>query len=1344
MQIAAGIVILLALLVGVARLLLPEASNFKDEIRAGVEKATGFQIDFALISAGLSLYGPELRLVNTTVLWPDGTDVVTVNEVAVSLDVYSWVTSGRLLPGHIYLEGLEVNVTIAADGELTVQGHPWRDYLPAESQGSLADLPESRLQLADIAFSFKNIQRNGPLIEGIVHRFDARLEDGRVNVSAEFDPGASYGQSLGLEADFPLQLLDSAQDIKADTPWDLRLFAEDFRLNKLLEIAEISDFPVIDSEGDAEFRIAFTGMQPVSLASELQLQRLQLAQPGGTPMTIDSLVGDLDWRLVSGGWQASGERLRIERESRVWPDSEFMIRYSQGPEPQRQQISANATFLRTDDLLPFLQALAPVQLQEAGFTGSVTGDVSDLGLELTLLDQKVEVFKLDAGFANLGYVSFDKGYDISGFSGRIAADNGGGNLEINTRDARFGVAQLFREVLDISLLEGLAIWRAGPQGYRVLADGIRLGTPDGSVSASLELSLDQDLANPVIDLNAEAKLDAVSAAPRYLPKKLPPKVLEWLDVALLGGEIVSADIKMQGPLSKFPYAEGEGVFKIGVNFVEGTLNYAPDWPVMEKASGRLVFDGPSLYSTENKVSVSGIEIRNMNMRIDDLRKGVITIAGSGPLRLENLLTFLQQSPVGGALGAVGPELQVVGAAEASGKLVLPVKDLASWKLGGMVKTAGAEAGLRDIAYRFTDIAGTARIENTQVTADDLRAKLLDEPLSIQVEPVDIPGATISHRARLEGRFPVDKIQAALQLPATKLLNGDMSISAQMLFPGGTRQIEEREAEPAEAKAEFRLLLRSDLEGLASQFPYPLNKTAADTEGLQMELQFPERGNTQIYGTLKRGLSWALEAKNDAAGWRLARGAIMRGVNIPELPVAEGLTLGGEIDSLSLDDWIAVFADSIDSGLGDVPRQEQSPGWQRLFREFDLQIGELTAVGYRFADVDAAVKFGPSEWDIRLAGPWAEGNLLVPYDFEGSQPVKMDMQRLLLIEPQSNGSGDDDTQLSPLRLPALQGRVADFSLGNLRLGTLDAKIRRVPGGLKSELLHTEAASFAADLSYDWLVVDSAQRSRLHLELRSTDVEDTLQKLGYAPLLKAEEGSVTADLLWEGGPGMASLYASTGAIDLSIRDGAVTDVDTGGGRILGLLSLTALPRRLSLDFKDMTEDGLVFDKIQGGFRIDFGDAWTCNLGLEGPVADMGIVGRTGILDEDYDQIAAVRPHVTNLVPVAGFFAGPAVGVATLLVTQLLKKPLSGIGENYYVISGGWDAPQFVEVERSKLDTSRFADCETKLPTLSPEEIRAIEELIANPTLQPVPDAVPPPVSPPADSEAALPLPVEDIAD
>ena len=223
-------------------------------------------------------------------------------------------------------------------------------------------------------------------------------------------------------------------------------------------------------------------------------------------------------------------------------------------------------------------------------------------------------------------------------------------------------------------------------------------------------------------------------------------------------------------------------------------------------------------------------------------------------------------------------------------------------------------------------------------------------------------------------------------------------------------------------------------------------------------------------------------------------------------------------------------------------------------------------------------------------------------------------------------------------------------------------------------------------------------------------------------------VVADLLCEGGPGMDSIYASTGTVNLRISDGTVTEVSPGSGRILGLLSITALPRRLSLDFKDMTDDGLAFDEIKGSFRIDFGDAWTCDLGLEGSVADMGVVGRTGILAQDYEQIAAIRPHVSNLVPVAGaFLAGPTIGVATLLITQILKKPLSSIGESYYSISGPWDDTQFIKSEQSDLDTAAFAACESQLPPLSPEEIQAIEELIANPGINEMGSVDQPPALP-----------------
>ena len=60
-----------------------------------------------------------------------------------------------------------------------------------------------------------------------------------------------------------------------------------------------------------------------------------------------------------------------------------------------------------------------------------------------------------------------------------------------------------------------------------------------------------------------------------------------------------------------------------------------------------------------------------------------------------------------------------------------------------------------------------------------------------------------------------------------------------------------------------------------------------------------------------------------------------------------------------------------------------------------------------------------------------------------------------------------------------------------------------------------------------------------------------------------------------------------------------------------------------------------RIRGDFRLDSGSAYTCNLGLEGPVADIGVVGRAGIRDEDYDQLAVVRPHMSNALAVPAFY-------------------------------------------------------------------------------------------------------------
>ena len=168
--------------------------------------------------------------------------------------------------------------------------------------------------------------------------------------------------------------------------------------------------------------------------------------------------------------------------------------------------------------------------------------------------------------------------------------------------------------------------------------------------------------------------------------------------------------------------------------------------------------------------------------------------------------------------------------------------------------------------------------------------------------------------------------------------------------------------------------------------------------------------------------------------------------------------------------------------------------------------------------------------------------------------------------------------------------------------------------------------------------------------------------------------------------------------------MTSLEPGSGRLLGVLSVTALPRRLALDFRDVTDEGLAFDSLRGNFTVDDGNVYTCNLGLEGNVADMGIVGRAGLSAEDYDQLAVVRPHVSNLFALpATVVGGPAAGAAMLLFSQIFRKPLSQLGESYYRVTGSWDDPQVKQLAGSEVDVTPLRNCEAYLEAALAKSLR-----------------------------------------
>jgi uncharacterized protein YhdP len=146
----------------------------------------------------------------------------------------------------------------------------------------------------------------------------------------------------------------------------------------------------------------------------------------------------------------------------------------------------------------------------------------------------------------------------------------------------------------------------------------------------------------------------------------------------------------------------------------------------------------------------------------------------------------------------------------------------------------------------------------------------------------------------------------------------------------------------------------------------------------------------------------------------------------------------------------------------------------------------------------------------------------------------------------------------------------------------------------------------------------------------------------------------------------------------------------GRLFGLLSIQALPKRLLLDFNDLFSKGTGFDQISGNFELDGGNAYTNNLTMRSSSARIEITGRTGLAGQDYDQIATVTPQISDSLPVASAIFGPA-GAAAGAAIYIGKKIIPALPEQIdrmlskqYSITGSWKEPVVQQVQNDNPQT------------------------------------------------------------
>jgi uncharacterized protein YhdP len=184
---------------------------------------------------------------------------------------------------------------------------------------------------------------------------------------------------------------------------------------------------------------------------------------------------------------------------------------------------------------------------------------------------------------------------------------------------------------------------------------------------------------------------------------------------------------------------------------------------------------------------------------------------------------------------------------------------------------------------------------------------------------------------------------------------------------------------------------------------------------------------------------------------------------------------------------------------------------------------------------------------------------------------------------------------------------------------------------------------------------------------------LARLGLPQTVKGGKGKMTGQVSWLGSPLEPDPLSMAGDINVQISEGQFLKVDPGMAKLLGVLSLQSLPRRLSLDFRDVFQQGFAFDSIDGDLKIAQGTATTRNLRMRGVQAVVLMEGQADLARETQNLHVFVVPDVNAGGASLAYAAiNPVIGLGTFLAQVLFRKQVAEASTQEFRITGPWADP------------------------------------------------------------------------
>jgi len=1250
--VAGFLLVSFVVLMGGLRLALPYLSDYEKDIEQYLGQELQRQVLVGKIDADWRWLSPRLKLEDVSIKNKDGrSQLVRFNEISFEFGVFHNLFNLSFEPTIITLSGANVIAKRDSKGRFYLQSVPVSIDLDKASEDEtdfsrqlLAQLTNREIRLEDLRVSWTDEVYSKQL-----HVFDKvnsifKVDESQYQLLVDIQAPAKMAKAILLKAEIERQADENERRSS--------FFLKAEKLNSLAVKNYLSDIGVgVDTVADAEIWLSAKGSDLESLSGSFSSPRLKLNSIGKRHK-VNWVAKELNTRfklqLKNNDWRLVFDDLNMQLNQSHWKDVYFSLRFN----PEKKSLDLRCDYLSLDDLAELTMTMPIAEsVKETISLYRPSGVLQKTNLVIENWTS-VKNWLFNTEFSSLGLNLEEQNIRLAGLDGVLVLDKEKGKLNVDSEKVGF-TSEYFNQPLIISSIQADIGLSKKEQAYVIESEKISAVIDQVTLDARLKY---RHAENNHLDLQIESVAASADWVNRHKTDFFFSRgVVEWLNDALVTADFNNIKLAYHGALDAFPFTANEGVFQSSFDFSNGTLKYQPDWPAIQQLNGHFSIDQDNISITESSGYIYNSKIKTATTNINLSGSSHVKVNGVVASDSKELDRFFRHTPLKQSYIELVEPIELTTEFETILNIDVPLSE-GDVRVSGEASVDDARLVVKYPRYEISQIKGMVKFNDTVVSSEKLDGVFNGMPVSASINTRPFKGSdktivSAQFSSGMDALLPFD-----LQLSHLYKKAGSWKLNVEVLH------------DAVELEPDLLVALKSDLSNMRLLLPEPLNKPAGQV--VDFNFYFKDFKNSAELVVLcdekiNMHLRWNEDADSLWSDIRLQAGK--------PLQLKPGVNIAANIDNVDIKQWQELLEPFVSD-------QKQSDATVSFFNiQLSTDHLQYQDISLKSANINAIHK--DEQWHIGIDAEHLKADARFSNELSKDRPLYLDFEKLdlssLLVEKEDEATATTTTIFSPVDLPPLKISGKNFTFQDYFFDQLKAETSRSRYGMTIHALDLKSKNLSVKMKGNWFKRQGHDHSSFRVEMNSNNVGAMLSAYKFTESMRQGEGKAVIDWQWSASPFGFDWNLVSGNMQLDISEGEFVDIEPGAGRLLGMFSLSSLPKRFMLDFSDTFTEGFEFNQLSSKANFVDGSLYTSKTEIDGTAADIYFNGRIGLENKDYDATMSVIPRISS--GVSGWIAvlqGAAVGLTAYIGQKILG--VDEAAKNQYHITGSWSDPKIKKIK------------------------------------------------------------------